>query len=162
MFLVFPVIAGFVNGVVTVILQVCSESISSTQNSFWFSLGLTCLTGLLLSGMPQGAGFGFREFICVPFLGFLMMVSQQTFSLACAYEKNAAVVSPLISSSILFTLLLDVLIYGRRLSGLEMLGAGMVFLAVTFISISRQKQAQRKDPSSQLAGTGAVSQESMR
>ena len=144
------------------LLQACSQSISSTQNSYWFSLGLTCLTGLVLCGLPQGADFELREFFCVPILGFLMMVSQQAFALACAYEKNAAVVSPLISSSILFTLLLDVLIYHRSLTDLEMLGAGLVFLAVTLISVSRQKQAQKKALSAEARGREIVSQVSKR
>ena len=108
-------------------MQVCSQSIASTQNSFWFSLGLTCLTGLLLSCSASGRPFELRELLCVPVLGFLMAISQQTFSLACAYEKSAAVVSPLISSSILFTLVLDVLVNGRRLTSLEICGAGMAF-----------------------------------
>ena len=146
--MIFPLIAGFVNGIVTVVLQSYSQNITSTQNSYWFSLGLTCLTGLLLSGMPNGEAFGFRELFLVMVLGFLMMVSQQTFSLACAYEKNPAVVSPLISSSIFFTLILDIIIYSRSLTGLELLGAGMVFLAVIMISISKQKQASKQIESS--------------
>ena len=138
MYLFFPLIAGFVNAIVTIILQYYSQNISAAQNSYWFAVGLTCLTGFIISNMVEVNSFTLREYLLLPVLGFLISASQACFSLGCTYEKNPGIVTPLISSNILFTFILDILINKRLVTFYDILGAFVVFISVSFLAVFRE------------------------
>ena len=137
----FPLVSGLSGGIITNLLQVYASDISVFQNSFWFSLPMVLLTGLITSGRTDPekyVQFNFREVLCLPILGLLMTGCQITFSLACKYEKRASVVTPILSANILITYLLDILLLGSKLSFVNAIGASIVFASIVGIALFRE------------------------
>ena len=81
---------------------------------------------------------GYHDAMLLPILGGLITISQITVALACRYEKNAGVVTPLLSSNILGVFLLEIIVRGRLGRANEWMGAVIVLGSVTGLAIYKE------------------------
>ena len=130
----FPILSGFTGGSVTNLLQIYSGGITLFQNSFWWSLSIALVTGIIFPMCPGYIGLSTREYLLIPVLGFLIFASLVTYNLSCRYEKRAAVVTSVACSQIVMTYILDVIFSGSPLLVLNVIGATIVILSIVGIA----------------------------
>lgn len=134
--IVFPLIAGIANAGVTNILQIYGSGFTPIESSFWFATIVTAVTGLIVAGLPIQIFDTEIYVFSFPLLGLLMFATQMFMGLACRYEKRASVLSPILSTNIVFIYIIEIII-GKEIKTLECIGAIIVLTAVSLLSVAK-------------------------
>lgn len=136
--IIFPLISGFCGGAVLLVLMKFSADITLFQNTFWFAISVCFSSGLVYSSespVPLTAAFTVGEMLRLPLLAICLVSAQIAISLACRYEKQAAIVGPISSSNILLTFMVNVIVLDAPFQTVNLIGSVVVFISLAAIMI---------------------------
>ena len=121
------------------VLQQHQSSVNPLQNVFWPAAITAATTGLILLADPPAHSFALKDYLVSFFVGLSIMSAQLFNPIACRYEKRPSVITPLISSAILWTFLYDILVTGSHPDLVNILGALIIFASIVLIAIFKGK-----------------------
>ena len=145
--IVFPITSGFCGACITILLMKYSDQISVLQNLFWFAFSGVLVGGLGFStskAEPPSEAFSLGEYFLLPLSALMMVGSQSLVAMACRYEKRAAIITPIISSSILLTFFFDVFVMHAAFETVNFVGSLVVFGSLVLIIVNRDMPATVK------------------
>lgn len=142
-----PLSTGIGGAGVNIFLKAFASRITVFNNAFYFLIFCAFYGGLLRATLPSqyaGTKPTGADLMLMAVTGVCGICFQIFLSLATKFEHRASIVSVLLNSQVVFTFLMDFLVLGNPVDGINCLGAVIVIFCAVVITFSKEA-ASKKD-----------------
>jgi len=158
---ILPLVCGLAAAVISIFLKYFGKRITPYMNGFWFTTFVAFYNGVALATKDikpneHTLPTTMKDLLILLGEGLCLFGFQLFITLAVKYERRASLVTMLLQSAVLFTFILDFVIFKTNPSPVNIIGAIIICGSATAITLSKE-QAQQQASSPPTVGQQSFS-----